>query len=148
MNEMLLKSKYVKAEEGETVMVVGTPVRFILESKDSGGQISIWENRVPVGMGVPPHTHAHDDEIFFVQRGSFEVQVGEATYLANPGDLVFMPRNVPHSYRNAGDIEAVILAMATPAGKEEFFREFSRVDLSAGMDEAVEVAGRHGIAFV
>ena len=51
------------------------------------------------------------------------VRIGDEERVAEPGDLVFKPRGVPHSFWNAGDDWARALELISPAGFERFFRE-------------------------
>ena len=73
--------------------------------------------------GLPLHVHEREDETWFVPEGEFTFEVGGQTFRAGPGDYVFGPRNVPHSYANGTEAVARALIMVTPAGFEEFWRE-------------------------
>lgn len=57
----------------------------------------------PGGSSGEAHTHADQEQAFYILEGKMEARVGEKTYLAGPGDCLFLPRNVPHCHRNAGD---------------------------------------------
>jgi len=56
----------------------------------------------PGGSSGEAHAHADQEQAFYILEGEMEVTVGEKTYLAGPGDCVFLPRDVPHCHRNAG----------------------------------------------
>lgn len=44
-------------------------------------------------------------------------------FMLNPGDSVFGPRGVPHTFAKIGEGEAKIILLFQPAGKmEEFFK--------------------------
>ncbi|WP_436488752.1 cupin domain-containing protein [Chitinophaga sp. ARDCPP14] len=59
-------------------------------------------------------------------KGEFLIKVGDVTYKAKPGDSVFGPRKVPHSFSKMGEGEARLLMFFQPAGKmEEFFIKLS-----------------------
>ncbi len=53
--------------------------------------------------------------------------LGEEVVVASPGDLVFKPRGQWHTFWNAGEEQARILEIISPAGFERFFGEL--VDL-------------------
>lgn len=57
----------------------------------------------PHGTSGEAHAHADQEQAFYILEGKMEVWVGERTYLAGPGDCVFLPRHVPHRHRNAGE---------------------------------------------
>lgn len=46
----------------------------------------------------------HDtDELVTVVEGRLELEIGDARFLAEPGDELFIPRGAVHSVRNRGD---------------------------------------------
>lgn len=45
---------------------------------------------------VPEHHHIHE-QIMHVVEGTFEFTLGGKTGIYNPGDVVVIPSNVPHS---------------------------------------------------
>ncbi len=49
------------------------------------------------------------------------LQLGEQVVYGEAGDLVFKPRDVWHSFWNAGDEPARLLEVNSPAGFEHFF---------------------------
>jgi len=72
----------------------------------------------------PPHMHLHEDESFYILEGRFEFNVGESKITAGAGELVVLPKNVPHSF-NLLTETAKALLLITPAGIESMFKEFS-----------------------
>jgi len=64
---------------------------------------------VPAGETNLMHNHAKEEQIYIVLSGSGEIQVGEERAPAEPGDVIFLPANVPHGFFNTGDKPAVIL---------------------------------------
>lgn len=77
-------------------------------------QLIIHTNEYKVG-GDSGHAHAHSDQeqAFYILEGKMEVTVGSETYIAEAGDTVFLPRNVMHGHRNAGDIPLKFLFIST-----------------------------------
>ena len=51
--------------------------------------------------------------------------LGDDVVYAEPGDLVFKPRDQWHTFWNAGDEPARILEIIAPAGFEQFFAKLS-----------------------
>lgn len=94
-----------------------------LSHTDTSGRFSLIEATVPPGGGPPLHIHKNEDEIFYVLHGELDVTAGQDRYKARSGDLVFIPKNVPHCFRNNGLHAAKQLLIFTPAGFEEFFAE-------------------------
>jgi quercetin dioxygenase-like cupin family protein len=54
------------------------------------------------GGGMPNHTNCVEHEQF-VLRGKAKVGIGEVVYAVKSGDIVFIPRGIPHWYRAEGD---------------------------------------------
>ncbi|MEP3112198.1 cupin domain-containing protein [Nisaea sp.] len=52
----------------------------------------------PMGQEWNDFVHAVDEYVT-VAEGQLRISVGEETFVANPGDLVFIPRDVPHSLK-------------------------------------------------
>lgn len=65
-----------------------------------------------------------------------------------PGDLVYKPRNVWHSFWNASDEPARLLEIISPSGFEHYFVEFSEIFRNHGLDRPdlfVELNARYGL---
>lgn len=61
----------------------------------------IWVDMPPGGY-VRLHKHPYK-EIFIVQEGVSTFTVGTETLEVHAGQIVMVPANVPHGFRNAGD---------------------------------------------
>lgn len=96
---------------------------FIITGKDTGGAFFLAEMTVPPGGGPPPHMHHREDESFHLLEGTLTIQVGGNTLSAAPGDFVYLPRGISHSFKNTGDVKVKALVLVTPAGLENFFAE-------------------------
>jgi len=113
----------VPAGTGQTYKSPVDQVTVLLTGEQTGGAIFMAEAIVPPGCGNPPHIHARESETFYVQQGTLTIQVGDKTLNALPGDVARLPRNVVHSFKNTGDVNAKVLVVAEPAGLEKFFEE-------------------------
>lgn len=60
------------------------------------------------------HVHYEDDEAWYVLRGTLGFRLGDATLEAGPGAAVLARKGTPHTYRNAGDVEAEYLLVMPP----------------------------------
>lgn len=96
-------------------------------TKDTNGDIYVFEStRIKEG-GPNHHYHFTQDEWWYVLQGEFLIKVGETVYKAKAGDSVFGPRMIPHSFAKVGEGEAKLLMFFQPAGKmEEFFTKMSQ----------------------
>ena len=134
--------------EGEQVRLLALGVRFMIDGHQTGDRFSLVEHPLPARrLGAPLHTHTHEDEYSFVLEGRVGVQLGEDVLEAGPGDLVFKPRGIPHTFWNAGDTEARLLELISPAGFEDYFREVAPLLATGGPTDprVAEVRERYGL---
>src|SRR5215469_11521193 len=108
---------------GDKIPVRGGWISFLAIGEQTGGAYAVIETANDPSTGIRLHVHEREDETWFVIEGEYTFEVGDQTFRAGPGDYVFGPRNVPHSYANKTEAVARALIMVTPAGFEGFWRE-------------------------
>jgi mannose-6-phosphate isomerase-like protein (cupin superfamily) len=103
------------------------PLSTKLSSRDTAGELFIFEH-THMGEGGPPrHVHHEQDEWFYVVRGEFTIEVGEDKFRLKPGDSLFAPRKVPHAWAHVGDGPGSLITIVSPVGTfETFLRETTR----------------------
>ncbi|WP_148571353.1 cupin domain-containing protein [Nocardioides caldifontis] len=74
----------------------------------TGGDYSVRVVRIPPGPRTP-HLHPHTDEVTFVVSGSGTAWEADTPTPVGPGDLLVVPREVPHATVATGDTELVLL---------------------------------------
>ncbi|MFC7357064.1 cupin domain-containing protein [Jejudonia soesokkakensis] len=144
-----LKPKIIKDKEGEVLNVIGDIQTHKLLGSDTNNQIVEWVDNVDPGVGIPPHIHTKEDEIFRVIKGKIEIMIDNKSTILEPGDTAFAPKNVAHSWTVVGTEKAKMITSAFPAGIELMFRELA--DLPAGppdFNKVVKICENHGISFV
>jgi mannose-6-phosphate isomerase-like protein (cupin superfamily) len=110
--------------------VVGA--RFILDGGPSDGRFSLVEHPIIAhGMAAPLHRHSREDEYSYVLEGRWGFWQGGNVAFAGPGDLVYKPRDVWHTFWNATHEPARLLEVISPAGFDQFFLELAAL-VSAG----------------
>jgi quercetin dioxygenase-like cupin family protein len=112
---------YVPASAGLQRWFAGDAYSVKLTAADTNGSIGIVQASVPPGGGPIPHTHADQDETFYVLNGELEFLDGDRTFMARTGDLVHIPRQVRHRFLNVGFHTAQMLFLYTPGGSEGLF---------------------------
>lgn len=106
--------------------VVGA--RFIMDGAAAEGRFSVVEHPiVPRGLAAPMHLHTREDEFSFVLEGRWGFMLGSEVVYAEPGDFVYKPRDVWHTFWNATDRPARLLEIISPAGFEQFFVELDHL---------------------
>jgi quercetin dioxygenase-like cupin family protein len=118
--------RVLSPEEGERVWLRKLGIRFMIGGEETQGNFALVEYRIgPRALAAPMHTHEHEEEYTHVLEGEVGVQIGEEVLVAQPGELVFKPRGVPHAFWNASDEPARALEIISPAGFERYFAELA-----------------------
>lgn len=97
----------------------------LLDSGATDGQLTVGRFRVGKGEAPPFHMHTREDEVFMLISGSALLWAGDEQMEMTEGGIVYLPRNIPHSYRITSDT-ADLLMIATPGGIEGMFRHAGR----------------------
>jgi mannose-6-phosphate isomerase-like protein (cupin superfamily) len=115
--------------------------RFVMDGADADGRFGLIEHPiVPRGLASPMHLHTQEDEYSFILAGRWGFQLGDEVVYGEPGDLVYKPRNVWHSFWNAGDEPARLLEVISPSGFEHYFVELSEMLAAHGGNPELFVA--------
>ncbi len=116
--------RIIRAADG---VAMGDPAgvrdRFMVDGADAGGRFALVQHLFPPrALAAPLHRHHWEDEYTYVLYGRIGAVLGDDEVVAEPGDLVFKPRDQWHTFWNAGDEPAAVLELISPAGLEQFFR--------------------------
>ena len=141
-----------KDRHGEELLVMGGQFDLKVSSRDTGGDLCIYDT-IRLEKGGPAlHRHHFQDEWFYVIRGEFIVQVGDKTLSLHPGDSAFAPRKIPHAFAKISDGEGQMLVLFQPAGSmEDFFRQMSKLrkDIPKNQEVALkQLWAEHGMEIV
>lgn len=122
-------------------------VAFRLSGEHTGGQVAVVEHPFPVGALVPPHVHTREDEFSIVTAGRIGFRSGADEVVLEAGGYIVKPRGELHTMWNAGDVEARMIEVITPAGFERFFQELADLVESgaAGPETLAPLAAEYGL---
>lgn len=145
-----LSDQDIMAHDKEIIRLGQIEVRFLLESKDTHGQLATFEFTVPAGAKVPvPHSHEHYDETIYGLEGVLTFTVNGQPVDIAAGDTCFIPRGAMHGFNNLKPTNAKALAVVTPALiGPEFFREMAAIINVAGppdVEKLKAVMNKHGL---
>jgi quercetin dioxygenase-like cupin family protein len=103
--------------------VSGERIVFRETAADTGGKLlAIDVELSPDGHAPGMHVHPLQEERFEVISGRMRFRVGLRTAIAEPGDVVVVPRGTAHAFENAGTGDARARAEVRPALRmEELF---------------------------
>jgi quercetin dioxygenase-like cupin family protein len=113
----VLDSVTVRTGQGEARWWFGTLAEIKVTAAETGGQLSVVEVTCPPDYNGVRHIHHNEDEAFWLLDGHMTLEVDGEEIEMNAGDFAFGPRNVPHSFRTAGD-GCRVLFILTPGGFE------------------------------
>jgi quercetin 2,3-dioxygenase len=118
-----------------------------VSAQHCGGDFALLDTVADPQGGVPLHVHSREEETFYILEGQFAIQVGDQTILAGPGDTVFGPRNIAHSWFCVSDTPGRFFLLITPgANFETFAGEMARRNFVPARDMADPVLAAEFLA--
>ncbi|HEX6347989.1 MAG TPA: cupin domain-containing protein [Candidatus Dormibacteraeota bacterium] len=140
--------RVIKSDEGRQGWLGGLGIRFLVPGEDSEGGFALVEHPLrPRALAAPLHRHSREDEYSFILRGRVGALLGDQVVYGGAGDLIYKPRGQWHTFWNAGDEEASLLEIISPAGFEKYFEELTSM-FPGGKPEPsriAPVARRYGL---
>jgi len=104
-----------------------------------------WHATFPEESFVPTHMHTKQDEYIFVLNGRIDLLLdGKKTHAAS-GDLVRMPRGLPHAFFNNSGEPVTALFWAAPTGR--LLDLYRRIHNMSSPAEVVKVAREYDVFF-
>ncbi|MEM1386868.1 MAG: cupin domain-containing protein [Pseudomonadota bacterium] len=105
-----------------------------------------FETNSEPGQHVPVHVHPTQDEFILVQEGELDLKLDGQWTKAHAGDLVRMPKGIPHGYFNKSDKPCRALFWVSPAGKlKGLFEELHNM---TDVAKVVQVSAEHDVNFL
>lgn len=80
----------------------GVTIRWVIDEKHGAENYAMRIIEVEPGGNTPHHTHWFEHENFIVE-GEGEVTIGDEVHSISQGDVIFVPGDVKHQYRNTGE---------------------------------------------
>jgi quercetin dioxygenase-like cupin family protein len=116
-------------------------IKNLVPENQTGGGISVFEEVTTPGFGPPLHNHRSQLELFHIIKGQHKFRLDDQEILASPGDCVFIPAGVAHTFKNIDTTDGLIHFELLPSGTAEAF--FARLvadfegigDMGAFFDE-------------
>ena len=99
---------------GGIYQIVATP-------EQTGNLHFAFEATEPPGGGPPLHIQIRHEELFLVLEGEITFWVDGRAITRSVGGTAFVPRGVPHCFKNCSDQPARVLVLFTPGDIEGFF---------------------------
>ncbi len=109
---------------------------------ETNESIMLFEETLPPGTTSLHHLHHDSDEVAWVISGEITFKIGDEVTVGGPGTCAFMPRDVPHAWKNTGTEPARALFLYTPAAAGSLIEELAE-NRPMDPDERTEFFARH-----
>ncbi|MGB5863564.1 MAG: cupin domain-containing protein [Sulfitobacter sp.] len=108
-----------------------------------------WHATLPPGTFVPPHIHPEQDEFLYILEGRFDLILDGHDMIAEPGDLVKLPRGIPHGIFNKTDQSVKTLFWVTPSLRlYDLFWALHNMGPTPDPANVVAVSAAHAVDFL
>jgi mannose-6-phosphate isomerase-like protein (cupin superfamily) len=150
---MAVQARLFRPGDGKTYQLGRITLMVKISAAETGGAYTLCEAIEPPGAAASLHRHATYDEIHIICEGHYECQLGDATLMLGPGEMMFAPRGTPHSIKSIGPETGRELVISSPAGIFDAFIE----DVTGAMTASAQggppadfkaIAGKYGIEFL
>lgn len=108
-------------------------------------------NDLSYASGPPLHTHAGQEDSFFVLEGILTAQLDDEVIELGPGDFATAPPGVPHSFTNARREQRVCRAvnLMTPGtGFDRYLEQLERLAASGDHESLDRLHAEFGVTIV
>jgi mannose-6-phosphate isomerase-like protein (cupin superfamily) len=129
---------------------IAGPWQVLAGGERTAGSVIFGEARLPAQTSGPGlHVHSREDEAAFIISGVMTFVVGDRRFEAGAGQLVWLPRQVPHTFANLHDEPVWAFGVTTPAGLEGMFAEqaeyFASLPGAPDPNRIREIGDRYGV---
>jgi mannose-6-phosphate isomerase-like protein (cupin superfamily) len=121
----------LSSRKGRQIPAIGLGITMKTNGDSTRGAYSLFEYAVPPETNGPPaHLHTREDESFICLAGRMDVDLGGRLFTLEPGDYLFLPREIVHTFRNPYDEETRVISVVSPSGLEDYYQALA--DLPPG----------------
>ncbi|TDV40996.1 cupin domain-containing protein [Actinophytocola oryzae] len=114
---------FLPSREGRQIAAIGLGITLKTDGKSTQDAYSLFEYAIPAETsGPPPHVHTREDESFICLAGRLDVHLGGEDFVLEPGDYLFLPRDIVHTFRNSYKEESRVISVVSPAGLEGYYQ--------------------------
>jgi len=147
---MAMGARGIVVQPGQGAVSSFSPGRSIvlkLRGGETCDSIMMFDETIPAGTKSTFHLHHDSDEVAYVLSGEVTFKIGDELTVGGTGTCAFMPRGVPHAWKNTGAETGRVLFLYTPAragGLREEQQRTGRKFASMSERELAEICQRHG----
>lgn len=75
------------------------------------------------------HHHDHEDELFYVVKGSFDMELRDKTVTINEGEFIIVPKGIEHRPNAKEEVHIMLFEPATTLNTGNVENEFTKKKL-------------------
>ncbi|HWC54039.1 MAG TPA: cupin domain-containing protein [Chitinophagaceae bacterium] len=75
------------------------------------------------------HHHEHEDELFYVVKGNFDMEFRDKTIAINEGEFIIVPKGVEHRPNAKEEVHIMLFEPASTLNTGNIENEFTKKDL-------------------
>ena len=117
-------------------MAPGRTAALKLLNEQTGRSVMAFEEVTPAGAETP--LHRDSDEVMYVLSGQYSFKIGDEFSAGGPGTCAFMPRGIPHAWKNSGTETGRAFFIYTPGEAGKVFEESVRLQRPAPASTTVD----------
>ena len=119
----------VLPDEGRLLDLGNFQAVVLADGRQGSGDLSVLQTQnEPPGFGPPLHRHRDAAEAFFVLEGEYLMFLEDEQYVCPAGAFVYVPRDLPHTFKVSSDRPGKKLNLFTPAAMVGFFEELAAAE--------------------
>ncbi len=117
------------ASKSEEIRIGQLAIRYLVEGRESGGSVAMFEFEVGAGAKLPvAHSHDGYEETIYGLEGVLTFTVSGQKHDLGPGDVLCIPRGAVHRFDNFSAGATKSLAIVTPGIlSPDYFREIAAI---------------------
>ena len=116
-----IATKSLGANNNRVMRAFGQEAHVLVSSEQTEDAFCVLRVFAPPGNVTPPHVHHATDETFLIESGEGEINRGGEVFPVRKGDVIYLPKGIPHAPRVTGNDEAAVVVVYVPGGFDRFF---------------------------
>ena len=96
---------------------VKTENEWLVDRHDGAPNFEMRRFTIRPGGSIPKHYHPEIEHEQYVLRGRYKVGIGDKVHVVKAGDSIYIPKGVPHWYKNTGRVRAEFLCIVPKTAK-------------------------------
>ena len=119
----------VQPDQGRVIDLGNFQAVVLADGDQTSGALTVLQTQnEPPGFGPPLHRHRDAAEAFFVLEGEYLMYLDDEQYRCPPGSFVYVPRDVPHTFKVSSKGPGKKLNLFTPVAMTGFFEDLANAE--------------------